>query len=198
MRNLSSSLIITKNVMKKNDLIETILFIINKILDYTSSLEQTTPTIFDENNQGENYNENISTGPSSNDESNNFSFSQKEEKLTLTDYFYFWIEKMDFNENLLVLTMMNMDKILASSDFILTEKNVKNILFSCMIITQKYYEDENFNDKDYSKLLKINVNDIIKMEVEFLSLIDFSLHITEEEFLKYKANLEGVWKKSLF
>ena len=66
-----------------------------------------------------------------------------------------------------------------------------------MIITQKYYEDENFNDKDYSKLLKINVNDIIKMEVEFLSLIDFSLHITEEEFLKYKANLEGVWKKSL-
>ena len=197
MRNLSSSLIITKNVMKKNDLIETILFIINKILDYTSSLEQTTPTIFDENNQGENYNENISTGPSSNDESNNFSFSQKEEKLTLTDYFYFWIEKMDFNENLLVLTMMNMDKILASSDFILTEKNVKNILFSCMIITQKYYEDENFNDKDYSKLLKINVNDIIKMEVEFLSLIDFSLHITEEEFLKYKANLEGVWKKSL-
>jgi hypothetical protein len=197
MRNLSSSLIITKSVMKKNDLIETILFIINKILDYTSSLEQTTPTIFDENNQGENYNENISTGPSSNDESNNFSFSQKEEKLTLTDYFYFWIEKMDFNENLLVLTMMNMDKILASSDFILTEKNVKNILFSCMIITQKYYEDENFNDKDYSKLLKINVNDIIKMEVEFLSLIDFSLHITEEEFLKYKANLEGVWKKSL-
>lgn len=197
MRNLSSSLIITKSVMKKNDLIETILFIINKILDYTSSLEQTTPTIFDEKNQGENYNENISTGPSSNDESNNFSFSQKEEKLTLTDYFYFWIEQMDFNENLLVLTMMNMDKILASSEFILTENNVKNILFTCMIITQKYYEDENFNDKDYSKLLKINVNDIIKMEVEFLSLIDFSLHITDEEFHKYKANLEGVWKKSL-
>ena len=197
MRNLSSSLIITKSVMKKNDLIETILFIINKILDYTSSLEQTTPTIFDEKNQGENYNENISTSPSSIDESNNFSFSQKEEKLTLTDYFYFWIEKMDFNENLLVLTMMNMDKILASSEFILTENNVKNILFTCMIITQKYYEDENFNDKDYSKLLKINVNDIIKMEVEFLSLIDFSLHITDEEFHKYKANLEGVWKKSL-
>ena len=93
--------------------------------------------------------------------------------------------------------MMNMDKILASPEFILTENNVKNVLFTCMIITQKYYEDENFNDKDYSKLVKIDVNDVIKMEVEFLSLINFSLHIPEEEFFKYQKSLEDVWKKSL-
>ena len=197
MRNLKGSFIIEKKVMSKNDLIETILFIINKILDYTSCLEKTTPTIFDQKNQeGESDSGGISTSSSSNDESNNL-ISEKEDILTLADFFYFWIEKLDFNENLLVLAMMNMDKILASPEFILTENNVKNFLFTCMIITQKYYEDENFNDKDYSKLVKIDVNDVIKMEVEFLSLINFSLHIPEEEFFKYQKSLEDVWKKSL-
>ena len=197
MRNLKGSFIIEKKVMSKNDLIETILFIINKILDYTSCLEKTTPTIFDQKNQeGESDSGGISTSSSSNDESNNL-ISEKEDILTLADFFYFWIEKLDFNENLLVLAMMNMDKILASPEFILTENNVKNVLFTCMIITQKYYEDENFNDKDYSKLVKIDVNDVIKMEVEFLSLINFSLHIPEEEFFKYQKSLEDVWKKSL-
>ena len=195
MQNLRGSFLITKNSMTKKDLIETILFIINKILDYTSALEETTPTIFDQKIK-ESDNEGLSTSPSSNDESNN-PILEEEDKLTWTDYFYFWIEKMDFNENLLVLAMMNIDKILASSEFILTEKNVKNVLFTCMIITQKYYEDQNFNDKDYSKLIKIDVNDVIKMEVEFLSLIDFSLHIPEEEFLEYKKNIKGIWKKSL-
>ena len=197
MRNLKGSFIIEKKVMSKNDVIETILFIINKILDYTSCLEKTTPTIFDQKNQeGESDSGGISTSSSSNDESNNL-ISEKEDILTLADFFYFWIEKLDFNENLLVLAMMNMDKILASPEFILTENNVKNVLFTCMIITQKYYEDENFNDKDYSKLVKIDVNDVIKMEVEFLSLINFSLHIPEEEFFKYQKSLEDVWKKSL-
>ena len=197
MQNLRGSFLITKNSMTKKDLIETILFIINKILDYTSALEETIPTIFDQKiKEGESDNGGLSTSPSSNDESNN-PILEEEDKLTWTDYFYFWIEKMDFNENLLVLAMMNIDKILASSEFILTEKNVKNVLFICMIITQKYYEDQNFNDKDYSKLIKIDVNDVIKMEVEFLSLIDFSLHIPEEEFLEYKKNIKGIWKKSL-
>ena len=85
--------------------------------------------------------------------------------------------------------------VTASSEFILNKKNVKNVLFTCMITTQKYYEDQNFNDKDYSKLIKIDANEVIKMEVEFLSLIDFSLHIHEEEFLEYKKKYKGYLEK---
>ena len=103
---------------------------------------------------------------------------------------------MGFKDNLLILTMMNIDKILAK-EFILTDDNVKNVLFTCMVITQKYYEDENFKDKDYSKLAQLKAQELIKMEIEFLSLIDFSLHISEEEFNKYKYRMEDIWKKKL-
>ena len=91
---------------------------------------------------------------------------------------------------------MNIDKLL-SKEFILTENNVKNVLFTSMVLTQKYYEDENFNDKDYSKIIGINTNELIKMQIEFLSLVDFSLHITDEKFAKYKYNLEDMWRKNL-
>ena len=195
------AIISSKNEMTKNDLIETILLIINKILDYTSTLNQITPTLFDKSilSQENEDDGSVSTGQSSGDDNGGKSTQNKdneEDKYTLTDYFYFWAKKLQFNENMLILTLMNIDKLL-SKEFILTENNVKNVLFTSMVLTQKYYEDENFNDKDYSKIIGINTNELIKMQIEFLSLVDFSLHITDEKFAKYKYNLEDMWRKNL-
>ena len=187
----------SKYEMNKEDLIETFLMIIYRIIDYNSSLEQKTPSIFDKNNyQQEIDSDKLSTSSSSIDENSNFQTNLKEENYTLHDYFYYWIKKLEFNENLLILTMKNLDKLLAK-DFILTDDNVKNILFTCMIITQKNFEDENFNDKDYAKILEVSTKDIINMQVVFLDYIDFSLYISDEEFNKYKRKMYKVWEKSL-
>ena len=197
MRTLGNGILISRKEMSKQDYIETILYIIRKILDYTSSLNKITPTLFDKKiYHNEDNDSDISTNISSNEDNNSNSIVTKDDKLTLADYLYFWVEQLEFEENLLILTMMNIDKIL-SKEFILTFSNVKNVLFTCMIITQKYYEDENFTDKDYSKILNIDANELIQMEIEFLSLIDFSLHISDEEFNKYKNKIKKVWKNNL-
>ena len=185
----------SKYEMNKEDLIETFLMIIYRIIDYNSSSEQKTPSIFDKNNyQQEIDSDKLSTSSSSIDENSNFQTNLKEENYTLHDYFYYWIKKLEFNENLLILTMKNLDKLLAK-DFILTDDNVKNILFTCMIITQKNFEDENFNDKDYAKILEVSTKDIINMQVVFLDYIDFSLYISDEEFNKYKRKMYKIWVK---
>ena len=198
MRNLKGALFFPKSEMSKKDLIETVLLIINKILDYTSTLNQITPTIFDKNYlvQNKDNESNISTSQSSNDESGYDSNIEKDDQFTLTDYLYLWVEKLEINSNLLILTLMNIDKLL-SKEFILTSDNVKNVLFTSMIITQKYYEDENFTDKDYSKIVRLNPKELIKMEIEFLSMIDFSLHISDDDFHKYKGKIEDIWKSTL-
>ena len=195
MRTLRATILTSRNEMTKNDFIETVLYIINKILDYSSSLDQITPTLFDRKNIIKKSDDGISTSQSSNEE-NDTTLLEKEDKFSLADYLYYWVEKMEINDNLLILTMMNIDKIL-TKEFILTDDNVKNVLFTCMVITQKYYEDENFKDKDYSKLIQLNAEELIKMEMEFLSLIDFSLHISDEEFNKYKYKMKDIWKKKL-
>ena len=199
MKTIRKSLIfVSKDEMTKEDIIETILFIINKILDYTSTLQQKTPSIFDiKYTEQKDINDSASTNTSSNDESfSDISPKSNVEKYTLTDYFYFWVKKFEFGEDLLILTMMNIDKILAKQ-FILNSDNVKNILFTCMVVTQKYYEDVIFNDKDYSKIGGYKTEDLINMEVEFLELLDFSLHINEEEFIKYKTKMVSLWKDNL-
>ena len=183
--------------MGKTDIIETILFVLSRIIDYTSELEKRTPSIFDKNyfQHVTNLDKLSSSSSSIEENSTILKLSKKEENFTLNDYFYFWIKKLDFNENLLLLTIMNIDKLLAKN-FILTSENVKNILFTCMVITQKDYEDENYNDKDYAKLFKISTEELISMEVEFLKYVDFSLYISEDEFIKYKRKMYKMWKKS--
>jgi hypothetical protein len=177
--------------MPKNGLIETILMLINKILDYTSTLEQKMPSIFDENKniQNECDSDKLNTSSSSNDE--NVAFNDK--NYTLHDYFYYWVDKLDFNENLLILTMMNIDKFL-SKNFIITSDNVKNVIFSCMVLTQKSYEDETIYDKDYAKIFKIKTDELINMELEFLKIIDYRLHVSGEEFQNYKSRMVKIWK----
>ena len=189
--------------MEDDDLIELVLIILYKILDYTNNLEQRTPSIFDQKNstnlEKEIDSDKLSTSSSSNEENINFEKNKKnknDENLTLHDLLYFWIKKLEFNKNLLLLTMMNIDKLL-SSDFILTEDNIKNVLFTCMILTQKNYEDDVYNDKDYAKLIDISTEDLIKMEIEFLKYINFSLYINEEKFNNYQRKMYNIWENTL-
>ena len=192
-----------KNDMADDDLIELVLIILYKILDYTNNLEKRTPSIFDQKNstnlEQEINSDKLSTSSSSNEENINFEKNKKnknDENLTLHDLLYFWIKKLEFNKNLLLLTMMNIDKLL-SSDFILTEDNIKNVLFTCMILTQKNYEDDVYNDKDYAKLIDISTEDLIKMEIEFLKYINFSLYINEEQFNNYQRKMYNIWENTL-
>ena len=182
--------------MSKEDLLETILVIICKILDYTNGLDQRTPSIFDEKNPGilEADIDKLSTSSSSKDE-NKKDKNKDENSNTLHDLLYFWIEKLEFIKNLLLLAMLNLDKLL-SRDFILTENNIKNVLFCCMITTQKIYEDEIYYDKDYAKIIDVSAEELVEMEIEFLKMVDFSLFINEEEFTEYNIKIFKMWKKT--
>ena len=68
MRTKRVTILTSRNEMTKNDFIETVLFIINKILYYSSSLNQITPTLFDRINIIKKSNDDISTNQSSNEE----------------------------------------------------------------------------------------------------------------------------------
>ena len=183
--------------MSKKDIIETILFILKQILDYTSKLKETIPSVFDKKEkEDKNILSDLSTNQSDSlsDKENDNSI---EEKYSFAELIYYWIEKLNFNEDMLYLMMMNLDKLLNSKKIILNEKNVENIMFTCMVITQKYYEDEIFSDKDYSKLKNIEYDDLINMQMDFLETINYSLLINKDDLEQYKIKMKRVWKKNM-
>lgn len=183
--------------MSKKDIIETILFILKQILDYTSKLKETIPSVFDKKEkEDKNALSDLSTcqSDSLSDKENDNSI---EEKYTFSELINYWIEKLNFNEDMLYLMMMNLDKLLNSKKIILNDKNVENILFTCMVITQKYYEDVIFSDKDYSKLKNIEYDDLINMQMDFLETINYSLLINKDDLEQYKIKMKRVWKKNM-
>jgi len=190
-------------VMSKKDIIETILFLLEQILSYSSKLNQSTTSIFDKKEKPEkNVESEISTdfSDSAADKEKEKNESQSRildtEKFSLSDLIYFWSDALKFDENLLILMTMNLDKILNSNLIILSEKNVENVIFTLMVITQKFHEDIIFTDKDYSKLKKIECGDLINMQVELLDLIDYSLSVSEDEFKRYKNKMRRLCEKN--
>ena len=183
--------------MSKNDIIETILFIIEQILNYTSKLNQSTPSIFDKKEKDEINDKSELTTDSTDPNSEEIENNAKYDKLSLAQYLYYWTDKLNLNENLLFLMTMNLDKILESQKIILSEKNVENILYTCMIITQKFYEDDSFSDKDYSKLKKVDIDELINMQIELLNLIDYSLLIDEADLSRYKERMNQICQKNM-
>lgn len=183
--------------MSKNDIIETILFIIEQILNYTSKLNQSTPSIFDKKEKDEINDKSELTTDSTDPNSEEIENNAKYDKLSLAQYLYYWTDKLNLNENLLLLMTMNLDKILESQKIILSEKNVENVLYTCMIITQKFYEDDSFSDKDYSKLKKLDIDELINMQIELLNLIDYSLLIDEADLSRYKKRMNQICQKNM-
>ena len=196
MRRILYDMNISKEMTKK-DIIETILFIMRQILNYTSKLKETIPSVFDKKEkEDKNPLSDLSTCQSdslSDKENDNCT----EEKYTFAELINYWIEKLNFNEDMLYLMMMNLDKLLNSKKIILNERNVENIMFTCMVITQKYYEDEIFSDKDYSKLKNIDYDDLFNMQMNFLETINYSLLINKDDLEQYKIKMKRVWKKNM-
>ena len=160
--------------------------IINNILTYTSNKSK-TPTIFDLNlNQ-------LSETDSESDESDEDYIGKMKFETFIEKIVYI----LDFDDNLLILSLMVLDKFL-SSKIILSELNVHKIFFICIMETHKFFDDNTFTNKDYAKMCGVSVDELLKMEIYFLESINFNLFIKDDEFKKYKDNFEQFKKQFLF
>jgi hypothetical protein len=159
--------------------IDTCIGIIKNILKFTSKF---TPikSIFDINQK-----QYLDTDSESSDnESENMEIISKME---IDEFIERIVNYLHIDNTLLVLSMMILDKVLANK-FILTENNVHKMIFICFMETQKFYEDENFKNKDYALVCGVNVDELLLMEVSFMELINFNLFIKDEDYQNYYKN----------
>ena len=57
------------------------------------------------------------------------------------------------------------------------------------MVTQKYYEDNSYNNKLYADLVGISCDELLDMEMEYMNLVDYHLFIKDDEFEKYKKKM---------
>ena len=105
-------------------------------------------------------------------------------KITLIDYINRIITYSDSEINTLICSLIYIDRI--NKIKAINEFNIHRIFFTAVLVAIKYNEDIIFNNDYYSKVAGVKLNEINKMELEFISLLDFNLYIDPEEFGSYK------------
>ena len=165
------------SVEENKNLKFTFFSILETILEYSSTLENIVPSVFDKiskiNGEGK-----IKFKSKMDIDQNNFE-----------DFFKFCAKKFKIDDDILVLTMMNIDKIISNNNFPLTYQNVNRFFYTCLMVTQKYYEDNSYNNKLYADLVGISCDELLDMEMEYMNLVDYHLFIKDDEFEKYKKKM---------
>ena len=183
--------------MNSKDTLNAVFMILNKILDYTKDLDENTPSVFDHYHHHSHENDKSSLSTSYSDTSSSGAdFCCELDKYDIEDFIYRCYKMLGFDSNLMILSMMNLDKLLANN-FILNSTNVHKAFSTCMMETQKYYDDESFTNKVYAKTCGIPTEELLELELEFMNYIDFNIYIKDEEFFKYKKKLQTIYESSI-
>ncbi|KAL0209194.1 hypothetical protein P9112_011781 [Eukaryota sp. TZLM1-RC] len=90
-----------------------------------------------------------------------------------------------------VAMLAYIDRLIERTGLVLSSKNWKKILFSAVVVSQKYCDDESFFNSDYNKLYpELSLQEVNALERSFLALVDFDLSISPELYNKYQKHLQ--------
>ena len=108
--------------------------------------------------------------------------------ISLYEYLIRIISYSNCEENTLILSLIYIDKIAKIKQ--LNKFNIYKIVFTSILISLKFYEDEIFPNSYYSQIAGVSEKELIIMEYDFFILLNFNLFIKEEIFNTFKKALE--------
>lgn len=195
-----------KGNFSADQILDSVFSIVFRILNHTKDIENKPSSIFDHHHKAESFDQknqkdsqespqnflDTSASDSSSDEYHCCII----EELSVVDFVILCYKSLNFDAHMMILAMMNLDKILAKN-FVLTEDNIHLTFFLCMMEVHKFYNDVPFSNKDYSKLCGINAEELLDLELEFLDYVDYNMNIPDEKYFTYKKNLKRFFNANI-
>ncbi|GMN56324.1 hypothetical protein TIFTF001_025449 [Ficus carica] len=74
--------------------------------------------------------------------------------------------------------------------FRIIPRNVHRLLITTIMVASKYVEDMNYRNSYFARVGGLTTNELNKLEVEFLFLMGFKLHVNVSVFESYCSHLE--------
>lgn len=193
-----------ENKFTPDQILNTCFSIFSGILALSENIHDKPATIFDHipksdyHKQGD-FDDNLQSqdlDSTSSDSSSEEEYSCNLDKYNIDSFVVLCYKALCFDENLMILSMMIFDKILAKK-FVVTEKNIHKIFFLCMMEVQKYYNDVPFTNKDCAELSGLSTKELLDLELEFMNYIDYDMNITEENYIKYKKRMKNFFENKV-
>ena len=134
----------------------------------------------------------IKTKNTNNNTMNDIFNPKKIPNISIQDYLIRIIEYTNIEENTLICALIYIDSI--SNKKKITISNIYKILFSAVLISIKFNEDEIYPNNFYAKIAGVPNEELLQMEHEFLILINFNLLIDEKKYSSLKFAIENLNK----
>lgn len=94
-------------------------------------------------------------------------------------------------EGSFIASVLYVDRLCKYNNVILTLNNIHKMLFTSIIISIKYNEDQCYMDDYYAKVGGVTLLEYTQLQYEFLQLIKYNLYISEKEYETYKQCFGG-------
>lgn len=91
-----------------------------------------------------------------------------------------------------VLALMYMDRMIQRNpDFFISSLNVHRLMISSVMLAAKFFDDTYYNNAFYARVGGVPTTELNNLEVEYLFMINFSLHVDTEEYERYRLELQA-------
>eukprot|EP00298_Acanthocystis_sp_HF-20_P004858 c15172_g1_i1.p1 GENE.c15172_g1_i1~~c15172_g1_i1.p1 ORF type:complete len:191 (+),score=49.71 c15172_g1_i1:69-641(+) len=89
-----------------------------------------------------------------------------------------------------VLALIFVDRIIQRHpDFYVSNYNIHRLFITGVMVAAKFFDDVYFNNAFYARVGGISLNELNELEIEFLFLLNFTLHTDPEEYEIYRLEL---------
>lgn len=90
----------------------------------------------------------------------------------------------------MVASLIFLDRVmLYHPRFAVTECNVHRLLLACVVTAVKTYEDEFFSNSHYAKIGGITADEMNRLEIALLTMVNWQTFVTPEQFSQYDSAL---------
>jgi len=88
-----------------------------------------------------------------------------------------------------IFALIYIDRLISNTGGRITLHNVHRLLITSIMLAAKGRDDKYYSNAYYSTLGGVTNTELNKLEVAFLSLINFDLYVSNEVFTRYRAEL---------
>eukprot|EP01028_Stygiella_incarcerata_P007587 TRINITY_DN314_c0_g9_i1.p1 TRINITY_DN314_c0_g9~~TRINITY_DN314_c0_g9_i1.p1 ORF type:complete len:201 (-),score=38.71 TRINITY_DN314_c0_g9_i1:382-984(-) len=89
-----------------------------------------------------------------------------------------------------VLALIYLDRIVQRNEgFFLSSLNIHRLLITSIMVAAKFFDDRYYNNSYYARIGGVSAEEMNALELEFLTLTNFSLHVSPDTFSKYRMEL---------
>ena len=159
----------------------------SQVINYNllRAMSVTLTSILDSNKNLENYSEIL------NKQSRMVFSSNIIPNISLQDYLIRIQTYSNVEKSTLIISLMYIDRLCNKANITLTYYNIHRILFSAILLSIKYNEDNFYDNKYYAQIAGVKTKELKTLEYNFSKMINCAFYVSEEDYEKYQFYLDN-------